>query len=204
MSTEAEEIGGEGSPETEQQFPAQMQGVPKNAQSIANAIRALPSKERASLFKAFNKPLPSERKTTHMERDNGANRSAMMRVSAEMWEGPLPSPGALARYNEISPGLAEKIVNMAQDQQAHRFGLENRTVDSQLSQSKRGQYFALTLGLVAIGAATYLGLTDHAIVAGIIAGPTIIGFAAMFIVGKIQEGTSRKIKAQSATPAKSR
>jgi uncharacterized membrane protein len=115
-----------------------------------------------------------------------------------MWQGPLPPPEALARYNEISPGLAEKIVDMAKQQQTHRFGLENRTVDSQHSQSTRGQYFALILGLAAIGAATYLGLTDHPVVAGIIAGPTIIGFAAMFIAGKIQERASREAKAPRA------
>ena len=198
MSSEG--VKPEGSPEPESQTPFQLQGVPKTAQPIARAIQDLSSKDRASLFKAFNKPPPGE--VTRIEREGGTNRSATMSVRAEMWEGPLPSPEALGRYNQVAPGLAEKIVTMAQDQQRHRFGLENRTVNGQLSQSARGQYFALFLGLVAIGASTYLGLTDHPVVASVIAGPTILGFAATFIAGKIQEGASRKAKAPPSAPAK--
>jgi uncharacterized membrane protein len=178
--------------QAEPPLPAALQRVSRNAQPVARALWELPAKDRANLFKAFNKAPPAEGTATRIDRAGGQ----MIRAEMNVWEGPLPSPEHLARYNEVSPGLADKIVAMAHDQQVHRFGLENRTVDGQLSQSKRGQWFALLLGLTAIAAATYLGMTDHPVVAGIIAGPTIIGFAATFIVGKYQERTSRQNKIQ--------
>jgi uncharacterized membrane protein len=44
------------------------------------------------------------------------------------FSGPLPPPEILAQYNEIVPGAAERILKMAEEQSAHRRGLEDKTI----------------------------------------------------------------------------
>lgn len=103
------------------------------------------------------------------------------------WGGPLPTPEALKEYNAVIPGCAERIVKMAENQSAHRIGLENKVIDSQLSESKRGQYIGLVVALVCIGAAIWLALAGHDPVAGILAGGTVIGLVTVFVVGKKEQ-----------------
>jgi len=40
------------------------------------------------------------------------------------FSGPIPPPQFLEKYNEIVPGSAEIIINMAKDQSEHRQSLE--------------------------------------------------------------------------------
>lgn len=51
-------------------------------------------------------------------------------VTAERFAGPLPHPDILERYDKIVPGLAERIVKMAEGQSQHRQGLEHMVVQS--------------------------------------------------------------------------
>src|SRR5206468_1881503 len=48
-----------------------------------------------------------------------------------MRRGPLPDPGELAAYNQIIPNGADRIMKMAEEQSAHRIGLEKTVVGSQ-------------------------------------------------------------------------
>lgn len=47
-------------------------------------------------------------------------------VSRETFAGPLPPPALLGEYEEALPGLAERIVVMAESEGCHRRAIENR------------------------------------------------------------------------------
>ena len=74
-------------------------------------------------------------------------------LTIEAWGGPLPHPDALARFDQVQPGLAQIIVGEFQAQAAHRRDLEGRTVRSNIRQALLGQVLAFILlgGLIAGG-----------------------------------------------------
>jgi uncharacterized membrane protein len=42
--------------------------------------------------------------------------------------GPLPAPDLLAKYEEIQPGLVNRIVKMAEDESEHRRWMEKESI----------------------------------------------------------------------------
>jgi uncharacterized membrane protein len=88
-------------------------------------------------------------------------------VLVQIQSGPLPAPEILAGYEQVLPGAAERILQMAEDQQAHRFTMEPKVAATESRNS--------TLG---IGAGFILGMT--ALIGGIIgilSGKELSGFA---------------------------
>jgi uncharacterized membrane protein len=101
--------------------------------------------------------------------------------------GPLPSPDSLRQYEQIVPGLAERIVKMAENQSSHRMDLEQKVVNDQLGESKRGQYFGFAIAVICLVATLYLALQNHDTVAGILGGTTIVGLVTVFVLGKREQ-----------------
>lgn len=73
---------------------------------------------------------------------------AAFAVRAEYSSGPLPSPQVLAQYNEVLPGLAERLVQQAEGQTRHRQDLERTVVNANVASEKRGQILGFILALV--------------------------------------------------------
>lgn len=113
-------------------------------------------------------------------------------VTERHHSGPLPSAEALIQYNSVIPNGADRIMIMAEKQQDHRMGLENKAVTSQLNQSKAGQIFGFILCLLALSASTYLGFTGHEAIGSIIGSTTIIAMASIFVLGKLSNSKSDK------------
>lgn len=97
--------------------------------------------------------IPKELEKLVPEKHTREKIIAIFTQHVRFWNGPLPSPDTLKEYDSIIPGLAERIIKMAETQSAHRIELEKKVVHSQLSESKRGQYFGLLIALISIGAA---------------------------------------------------
>lgn len=104
--------------------------------------------------------------------------------------GPLPDAETLIKYDSVIPNGADRIMKMAENQQNHRVGLENKVVESQSSQSKLGQIFGLIIGLVGISCGTYLAATGEPTVGGIIAGGTVVSLVSVFVIGKASQRKS--------------
>lgn len=193
----SEEVVPEGS-EADGAVPSGAPGfraLSRTARPVAEAMRALTKKDRANLLRAFGKH-------DLAQAEENRKSASITQIQAEMWSGPLPPPERLAEYDHIQPGLADRLVTMAEKQQDHRQQLENHAIRSQLRQSALGQWFALILGLAAISAAAWLGLSDHVTVACTIAGPTIIALAIAFLKGKESEKKSRDTKRGSMSQQK--
>ncbi len=52
-------------------------------------------------------------------------------IRQEVFEGPIPHPKLLQQYEEVDPGLANTIVNMAIKEQEHRHEIEKTIVKSE-------------------------------------------------------------------------
>ena len=70
----------------------------------------------------------------------------------EAYIGPIPPPEMLAKYNEIDPGFAGRIMNMAEGEQSHR----HKTEKGMITQVGRGSLFAFLPGMAGIASTTYL------------------------------------------------
>lgn len=61
------------------------------------------------------------------------------------FSGPIPAPEDLFRYEEIHPGLADRIMKMAENQSSHRHQIESQVVVSNIRNEKTGQWMAFFL-----------------------------------------------------------
>jgi uncharacterized membrane protein len=105
----------------------------------------------------------------------------------QMHSGPIPDPETLARYNEIIPNGAERILAMAEKQSAHRISTEKLVISKQLLQSQVGQWLAFFLTIFLVSAGIVALKFDYPTVAGTIFGLTITSVCGTFIYGKIAE-----------------
>jgi uncharacterized membrane protein len=77
------------------------------------------------------------------------------KVQVQQWSGPIPAPADLERYNQITPNGADRIIAMAEKEQAHRIEYEKVGLPAAIEESKRGQILGAIISLVAIGGAIY-------------------------------------------------
>lgn len=100
------------------------------------------------------------------------------------FEGPLPPPDILSRYDDIQPGFAERIVIMAEKEQGHRHSLESMVVTSSFREAQRGQRYGLLIGVVAIIAGAITAIAGAPVPGSIIGGGGVIGLVSVFVLGR--------------------
>lgn len=103
---------------------------------------------------------------------------------AEGYSGPLPPPQMLALYNDVFPGLAQRIVAMAERQAEHRQTLERGVILGNVKSESRGQWLGAAIVLACIIAGVFLIMYDKP-TAGLVAilGP-VATLAGVFLYGK--------------------
>jgi uncharacterized membrane protein len=108
--------------------------------------------------------------------------------------GPLPHPASLKEYDNVLPGLAERIVTMAEAEARHRHDMDKETarqneliINKEFSERRTGQIFGLCIGTLCLAAcivAIVLGAEKAAMVIG---GATVVGLVTVFVVGRIKK-----------------
>lgn len=99
-------------------------------------------------------------------------------------QGPLPAPEDLARYNDIEPGLVNRIVLMAEQQSEHRQRLELIAVSSGAWNSKWGLVAGWTIGMTSVIGGVWIisiGMSAEGLATIITALGALVG---VFIYGK--------------------
>lgn len=95
----------------------------------------------------------------------------------------------LEQYERVLPGLADRLVTRMEQQTTHRHGLENRKLDSDITNEKRGQGFGLIIALVAIAASFILiwnGINTIGLTLFI---TTFAALVSVFIIGRYQQNS---------------
>ena len=96
--------------------------------------------------------------------------------------GPLPTPENLDRYNQVLPGLAGRIVTMAEKEQAHRIDSEQKSLTALIVSHHRGQLLATVLGLAAFAVAGAFGYWGEAAAGAGLAGGVILSIVGVLYV----------------------
>lgn len=103
-------------------------------------------------------------------------------IEAHLYQGPIPAPQTLAAFNEIIPNGADRIMQMAEKEQAHEHDTQAKIIETRDAASKRehteilvGQICAFILCASALGGGVYLMSINHMISGGLLSGAALAG-----------------------------
>ena len=120
------------------------------------------------------------------------NNNAVIRQSIS-FSGPLPHPQLLEKYNEVVPGSAKMIIEMAEKQAIHRQELEKNVINSDIKNSKSGLIFGFIIGISGILGGIIIIAVSQA-TSQIIAGSVISGASLASLVGTFVYGSQGRKK----------
>lgn len=95
---------------------------------------------------------------------NHNNKSSLIHQSVS-FSGPLPHPDILKKFDEVCPGAAKIIIEMANNQSEHRQNLEKNVINSDIKNSRLGLIFGFIIGMSGIIAGA-LVITVGQVIAG--------------------------------------
>ena len=110
--------------------------------------------------------------------------NVMFAMEQRSFSGPLPAPEDFEAYEKVLPGSTDRIITMAEKSLDSRIANEKTIIDNRLKQSGRGQIFGFVLALFFGIIALILALTEHEVLAGIIAGTDIVSLAVIFVLNR--------------------
>ena len=127
----------------------------------------------------------------------GNDAPAASLVSASyQFSGPIPSPQDLANYENVMPGLADRIITRFERQSEHRMELERYVTRTNALRANLGLAVGLVVSLAGLGAAAALGLHGHDWAAGIISVAGLGVLAGVFVYGSNNQKQERLERAK--------
>ncbi len=110
--------------------------------------------------------------------------------TASFYQGALPPPENVERYEKVLPGTFREILDLTKDNAKHRremdiasIELEKKYLEEDINLRKKGQdraFLVVFLGLLIVALCAYLGETT---IGGILAGTTLIALVPQFVSG---------------------
>lgn len=99
----------------------------------------------------------------------------------QSWHGPLPPPQQLAEFDAITPGLADRIMKMAEQEGEHSRTIQRRALMGTIITQIVGQVFGLLLASGCLFASYKLAMADREWVAAILGGTTLTTVVLAFL-----------------------
>jgi uncharacterized membrane protein len=104
-------------------------------------------------------------------------------VAASYYAGVLPKASELEKYNKIIPNGAERIMVMAEKQQAHRHELEKNYVKQSNNQAWIGLIFGFVITLAFLIFSVYLIVQGFGTSGTILGSINIVALVSLFVYG---------------------
>ena len=106
--------------------------------------------------------------------DPDGSGQEVVKAQFQRYEGPLPHPEHLEKYEEIMPGASDRVFTMLEKEQDHRHASHNEFVTCVVSRERWGQIFGFILGIAALCVTLILALNGYPI-SGVGLGVVIVG-----------------------------
>ena len=90
-------------------------------------------------------------------------------------------------YDDVLPGAAERILRMAETDQADAREVRQLALREAAADSRRGQGYGFLVALAALAATCVLGYQGLEAAAATVGGVTVVGLVAVFIMGRRRE-----------------
>lgn len=94
-----------------------------------------------------------------------ARQTQQVVMHTQQWAGPLPPPAVLKQYDEVFPGLAERIVTSMEREQEHRHSVDRELIQTHQVAFTRGQWIAATIALICLVLGFVLGYNGQSVAA---------------------------------------
>ena len=102
----------------------------------------------------------------------------------EGFSGPLPHPKHLRQYEDISPGITERLLTMTEDTMKHNRSIGQQMFDADKDDRRLGHFFGFASLMCLIIAAVYTGVNGHDWLAAGFLSTGALGVVAIFIRGR--------------------
>ena len=123
--------------------------------------------------------------------------------------GPLPPPQILQGYEAACPGAANRIIELAEAQSAHRRMMEEKALDAQITgmgeqfhEARRGQIFAFCISALFLVCGSGVVLFGHPWPGAIFGTMGISGIVTTFIRGRSSKAETQQTTDQPQPPPK--
>jgi uncharacterized membrane protein len=103
--------------------------------------------------------------------------------------GPLPAASELAGYDAVLPGLAERIVAMAEREQQHRHIVDAKSLDHDFRLKTTGQYMGAGALVLMLGVIAYMVGHGFAGEASALGTAMVAAVVAIFVIGRRLEAS---------------
>ena len=141
-------------------------------------------------------PMP-EQQSAESEYDGDTEQQAqallVRSTTTEAFSGPLPPPPVLQGYEDVQPGFAERIMQMAESENRHRQQMERDSLSAEsvalredLQRAKHGLYIAALVAVLFLAASTTIAVFVDTLAGTVLSGVDIVILAAVFVHGARQ------------------
>ncbi|MBI3541127.1 MAG: DUF2335 domain-containing protein [Deltaproteobacteria bacterium] len=153
------------------------------------------------MTKDLPKPLapPPTKEKEILENIKDPEKRALIGVIQSMshFQGPIPPPEMLQKYDAIVAGSAKRIIDRFEKQSDHRMGLEKKVIGNGVIQSYVGQGCGFVLGLYVLRIGQNLIQAGNNWPGIIMVLSDVIALAGMFILGKSRQQKELKEKKEN-------
>lgn len=95
--------------------------------------------------------------------------------------GPFPPPDILEHYIRVAPDFAERIKQMALEEQKYAHNRDNKLIQESFKLKQRGQYFAGIIAVFAISGGVICILNGFEVAGTIVSGVGLSGLVSEFL-----------------------
>lgn len=124
------------------------------------------------------------RRTASGSSKGGGDTHEVTIARSELYRGPIPPPQVLLGYNEIIPGLADRIVLMAEKEQAHHHLFSTNALKARVVEARLGQIFGLIIAVLGFLVAGYFASLGQPWAGVAIVGVHTVAIVTVFIKGR--------------------
>jgi len=117
-------------------------------------------------------------------------------IVGALYSGPIPSAAEMAKYEELSPGAASRLIRLMEQQAQHRQDLEAIVIRRNLQDQRLGVIFAFIIVISSLIVATICVYWGHVVVGALIGTSGIGSIITAFIYGTRSNRAERENKIQ--------
>lgn len=105
-------------------------------------------------------------------------------VTRRVRTGPIPPAEELEKYEKLLPGLADRIVKMAEKEQTHQHDLQKTGLKGEILEARIGQILGFLIGFGALGYGSHTAIAGAELTGGFIGVGGIGSLVAVFVYGR--------------------
>jgi uncharacterized membrane protein len=142
-------------------------------------------------------PAPSSPQSQPLPLDQ-SGQVVTVQQTVQGFTGPIPPPQVLAGYEAVLPGLANRIVTMAERQSQHRQSLEQQVVSANIRHAEIGLWLGAAVAALLAAAAVLVTLAGYPETGAVIGAVDIVGVVTVFVLRQRAEERELQDKADQS------